>query len=188
MVAYDAEGGGRASRLLWTLDVVGHEHFSLLDGGLDHWAEHKRPLTFVIPRIHPTDYRVEIRRGFADKAYVLEHLADPQIKLWDTRSVGEFTGAKVFAARGGHIPGAAHLDWMDTKDAQQRIHPPETLKSMLRERDILPEREIIVYCQTHHRSAHSYILLKHLGYPRVRGYAGAWSEWASAADTPVEAA
>ena len=34
VIAYDDEGGGKACRLLWTLDVIGHPSFSLLNGGL----------------------------------------------------------------------------------------------------------------------------------------------------------
>ena len=37
VVAYDAEGNGRASRLLWTLAVLGHERVSLLNGGIHAW-------------------------------------------------------------------------------------------------------------------------------------------------------
>ena len=29
-------------------------------------------------------------------------------------------------------------------------------------------------------------MLVHLGYPNVRGYHGAWSEWGNRHDTPVE--
>ena len=34
IVAYDDQGNGNAARLLWTLDVIGHAGFSLLNGGL----------------------------------------------------------------------------------------------------------------------------------------------------------
>ncbi len=50
----------------------------------------------------------------------------------------------------------------------------------------VPEREVIAYCQTHHRSSHTYAVLKSLGYPRIKGYPGAWSEWGNLADTPIE--
>jgi len=51
---------------------------------------------------------------------------------------------------------------------------------------VTPDKEIVVYCQTHHRSSHSYVMLKHLGYPHVRGYAGAWSEWGNDPELPIE--
>jgi thiosulfate/3-mercaptopyruvate sulfurtransferase len=44
VVAYDDEGGGKASRLLWTLDLLGHERFSLLDGGYRAWTDAGLPL------------------------------------------------------------------------------------------------------------------------------------------------
>ena len=48
------------------------------------------------------------------------------------------------------------------------------------------DAEIVVYCQTHHRSSHTFMVLRHLGYERVRGYPGAWSDWGNRQDTPVE--
>jgi thiosulfate/3-mercaptopyruvate sulfurtransferase len=51
---------------------------------------------------------------------------------------------------------------------------------------VTPDKEVIVYCQTHHRSAHTYIVLKALGYPDVKGYPGSWSEWGNLPDTPIE--
>jgi len=53
------------------------------------------------------------------------------------------------------------------------------------QRGITPEKEVIVYCHTHHRSSHTYIMLKHLGYERVRAYAGSWSEWGNRPDAPL---
>jgi thiosulfate/3-mercaptopyruvate sulfurtransferase len=38
VVTYDDEGGGWASRFLWTLDVAGHKDFSLLNAGLLAWV------------------------------------------------------------------------------------------------------------------------------------------------------
>ncbi|HKK13309.1 MAG TPA: rhodanese-like domain-containing protein, partial [Gammaproteobacteria bacterium] len=51
---------------------------------------------------------------------------------------------------------------------------------------ITPDREVITYCQTHHRSAHTYIVLRSLGYPRVKGYPGSWSDWGNRPEAPVE--
>jgi thiosulfate/3-mercaptopyruvate sulfurtransferase len=67
-----------------------------------------------------------------------------------------------------------------------RIKAPSVLRAQLQQLGVTPDREIIVYCQTYHRSPHAYVALKTLGYPRVRGYLGAWSEWGNLPDMPVE--
>jgi thiosulfate/3-mercaptopyruvate sulfurtransferase len=45
---------------------------------------------------------------------------------------------------------------------------------------------VIVYCQTHHRSAHTYVMLKSLGFEKVKGYPGSWSDWGNEPNTPIE--
>ncbi len=189
IVAYDDEGGGKAARFLWTLDVIGHPCFSLLNGGILAWTADGHPVTSEHVYPERSDYPVIAGdRGIADLAYIRSRLGHPQLALLDARTPAEFDGTKARAARGGHIPGAANLNWLDTLDAERhyRFKPDAELKQMLSDRRLTADREIVAYCHTHHRSAHSYIMLKHLGYERVRGYPGSWSEWGNRTDTPVE--
>ncbi|NBP95882.1 MAG: sulfurtransferase, partial [Gammaproteobacteria bacterium] len=111
-----------------------------------------------------------------------------KVRLLDARSPEEYSGQKVFSARGGHIPGAVNLNWQETLDTERnlRLKPPAVLMPMLEALAITPDYEIITYCQTHHRSAHAWWMLKTLGFPRVRGYAGSWSEWGNRQDLPIQ--
>lgn len=189
VVAYDDEGGGRACRLLWTLEVAGHRHYSLLNGGLHAWANEGHPVDDRPAHPAPSSYRVQRHTGpIADKDYILQHLGDPAVRLLDARSPDEYHGVKRFAAKGGHIPGAINLEWTTAMDPQRnlRLRPEAELRKVLENLGVMPDREVITYCQTHHRSAYSYIMLKSLGYPRVKGYPGSWSEWGNSPDTPVE--
>lgn len=189
IVAYDDEGGGKAARLLWTLDVIGHAHASLLNGGLHAWANEGHPHNHAAVAAAPSSYTVQrTNQGFADKDYVLSRLARPGVALLDARSAAEYSGAKSFAARGGHIPGAINIEWLEAMDQSRnlRLKPAAELRALYEPRGITPDKEVIAYCQTHHRSAFSYLVLKTLGYPNIKGYAGSWSEWGNDVSTPVE--
>lgn len=191
VVAYDSEGGGRASRLLWTLDVIGHQGYSFLNGGAVAWFEEGHPAETEINNPAPSEYSAHDTGGaaaLADKRWVLDNLDRGEVVALDARSPAEYAGTDARAARAGHIPGAASLNWTETldPDSNSRFRPAGELLSMLRDRGITPDREVVAYCQTHHRSALVWVALKSLGYERVRGYAGSWSEWGNAQDTPVE--
>lgn len=189
VVAYDDEGGGRAARLLWTLEVVGHRHYSLLDGGRQAWLAEGRPVRSGQESRPASDYRVTDQSAArADQAYIQAHLRDPGVVLLDARSPLEYNGQKRLAERGGHIPGALNFDWVTAMDLQNnlRLKPAEELRRVLAQRGVTPDKEVIVYCQTHHRSAHTYIVLKNLGYTKIKGYPGSWSEWGNRGDTPIE--
>jgi thiosulfate/3-mercaptopyruvate sulfurtransferase len=189
VVAYDNEGNGKASRLLWTLDAAGHTKFSLLNGGLHAWVNEGHPTEQGSNPPRREDGSVKRSPGVvADKAYILAHLDDPEVVVLDVRTPAEFAGDDVRAARGGHIPGAVNMDWTLAIDRGRnlRLKPEGDLRRMLEELGVTPDKEVIVHCQTHHRSAHTYMVLKSLGYPRIRGYDGSWSEWGNDQNTPIE--
>jgi thiosulfate/3-mercaptopyruvate sulfurtransferase len=189
VVAYDDEGGGRAARLLWTLDAIGHARYSLLNGGLHAWLNDRHRVDSAPVNKARREYPVRFDdRVVADRNYILEHLRDTGVVIVDTRTPAEYRGETRRAERAGHIPGAVNFDWMNAIDQTRnvRLKPADELRRTLSELGVTPEKEVITYCQTHHRSAHTYIVLKSLGYPRVRGYPGSWSEWGNSPETPIE--
>jgi thiosulfate/3-mercaptopyruvate sulfurtransferase len=190
IVAYDDEGSGRAARLVWTLYLLGHRCASVLNGGIHAWLHEGCPVTpagTAGTSTEPAHFAID-DRVLATQEYILSRLGTPGFALLDARTWEEYQGSRVLAKRGGHIPGAVHLNWLDTIDGagQLRLKTDHELTTMLSQRGIAPDHEIVVYCQTHHRSAHSWMMLRHLGYSRVRGYAGSWSEWGNDARTPIE--
>ena len=188
VVAYDDEGGGRAARLLWTLEAVGHQHTSLLNGGLHAWTNEGHPCEETPVTPIPSVFQVVHNdTPCASREYILERLDAAETRLLDVRSPDEYNGTRKYAARAGHIPGAVNLEWTHAMDQQHnlRFRPDDELRQMLSAIGITPDKEIITYCQTHHRSAHTYIVLKHLGFPQVKGYAGSWSDWGNDPDLPI---
>lgn len=189
VVAYDDEGGGQASRLLWTLDVLGQRGISLLDGGWDAWLASGLPVETAAVTPVPSAYRARAgEAGRADKDYILCRLGAADFAVIDARTPAEFSGEDRRAERGGHIPGAVNYNWVNAldPDRERRLRPREALLEEFRALGITPDKEVVAYCQTHRRSSHTYVVLKSLGFERVRGYPGSWSEWGNDPGTPIE--
>jgi thiosulfate/3-mercaptopyruvate sulfurtransferase len=187
VVVYGEGSDLRAARLFWFLDYFGHPDVRVLDGGSKGWAAAGLPLsTDVTPPI-PSSWTGQRRaEALASWRDVFEGLGREDVTRLDTRSAGEYQGTTVRAARGGAIPGAVHLEWMQNLDENGRFRPAEELRTMYREAGVTPDREVIAYCQGGYRAAHSYLALRLLGYPRVRNYLGSWKEWGDRQDLPVE--
>ena len=188
IVAYDDEGSGWAGRLLWTLDVVGHKSYSLLNGGQISWNRSGFPLTTEITENVPSSFDAIIDRSYiADMEEVLASIEDDGIIVWDARAKEEYEGSKITAEKNGHIPRAVNFDWLDLMDRENdlRLRPIELLQEELEELGITPNKKVITHCQTHHRSGLAYFVGKLLGL-NIKAYDGSWSEWGNHPDTPVE--
>ena len=186
-VIYDDEGGGWAGRFIWLLDVIGHRHYHYLDGGLHAWLAEQRPLSREVPPAVSGTLSLTLDDGpTATRDYLESRLGAADLVVWDARSPAEYRGEKCFAARGGHIPGAVNLEWTAAMDPARSLRIRSDAASLLQALGIVPEKEVITHCQTHHRSGFTYLLAKALGYPRVKAYAGSWSEWGNLPDTPVQ--
>lgn len=186
IVAYDDEGGGWAGRFIWTLDVIGHSRSSYLNGGLIAWAALNLPLTEIVPMVEPTVVDLTINTdAIAEKEDVLAGIEDANTIIWDARSKEEYEGRKVAAARGGHVPGAIHLDWLELMDRGANLRLHKDLRGILLSHGIVKANNIITHCQTHHRSGLTYLVGKSLGM-NIKAYHGSWSEWGNDPDTPID--
>ncbi len=189
VVAYDDEGGGKAARLLWTLEVLGHSRCSLLNGGLHAWANEGHPLVAEATLPRPANFKAQYSTDpVADAGYILDNLDSPTLALLDARSAEEYEGFRCLADRAGHIPGAVNWDWVQLMDPSrnQRLKHAAALQQALLQRGITKDKTVVTYCQTHHRSSLTYVALKSLGYQHLKGYPGSWSDWGNRDDTPVE--
>ncbi len=189
VVAYDDEGGGWAGRFLWLLEMIGHTQWSYLDGGIHAWMAAKLPIEQRNNTPVRSAFIARVTGAAAvDKEYIRAHIHAPGFAIWDARSRDEFDGVRALAARGGHIPGAVNLDWVDCMDRthHMRLRDLAQLRATLADLGITADQDIVTHCQTHHRSGLSWLVGTLLGFPHIRAYAGSWSEWGNDPTLPVE--
>lgn len=188
IVAVDDNGGPQAARLLWTLEAFGIDRASMLNGGMAAWKAEIEAIDQTPETPRPSEYRASYKGGnVLDRQGLLERLDDPTLQIIDARSAGEYRGEDVRSARGGHIPGAIHLEWSQLKDqCSLKFRPLHEIQAVLDQAGISRDKDCVAYCQTHMRSSVVCAALRALGYDRVLGYPGAWSDWGNREDTPVE--
>jgi thiosulfate/3-mercaptopyruvate sulfurtransferase len=189
VIAYDDEGGGWAGRLLWTLEVLGHQQYSYLNGGIHAWRGAGLDIETETNEPISSNFEVTINRDpIAEIEDIQPRLNDSQLRIWDARSPQEYRGERSGSARAGHIPGAINIDWLELIDGSNdtRLVDLEQLKQRLIQLDLGPDKDVVTHCQSHHRSSLTWLAMRLLNYPSVKGYHGSWGEWGNREDLPIE--
>lgn len=191
VVVYDDEGGAWAGRLIWNLHCLGFERTSVINGGIHAWLSAGLPTSAEVERFSPVTELVQVDLDAVQKHRIeydelLEQVQEQKIQLWDCRTNEEYTGLRLAARRGGHIPNALHFEWSTALNRENhlKLHPLERTQQRLEQLGFNLQQPVVVYCQSHHRSGLAYILARLLNW-QVRAYDGAWSEWGNRLDSPI---
>ena len=178
-------------RFFWMFEFYGFKRVAILKGGFQNWG--KAPFSQTrgfgqTPKpsgLKTSDINFN-RDILADQGWIASRLGSQNIALVDNREKHEFDGATPYGSfRGGHIPGALHIDWREFFTSDGNLKTRETLYSLLKSKGIPSNREIVVYCTGGVRSAMAYFVFRHLGY-KVRNYDGSWWDWSHNLKLPIE--
>ena len=186
IVVYDEISGMSAARAFWFLEYLGHADVHLLDGGFNAWRAAGSTVARDAEAPKATAFAYEaVRDRVATYQDMLDAIDAPGKVILDTRSEKEWFGTDRRAARGGTIPSAVHLDWENHLTSEGKLKSAGELQDMFEARGITADKEVLAFCNTGYRSAHTYLVLRMLGYPRVRNYVGSWQEWGNRESCPV---
>lgn len=191
VIIYDDIGALHAGRLFWELERLNHKNVSILNGGLVKWILEGKPVTAkTFQPTKKTNYQpsnVSVKTSLATLDDVLPATRSKDTLLIDVRSTEEYIG-NIKARRSGHIPGAKSWDWQNAVDFENqfKFKPTKVLKSELSKLGLnKKEQAVILYCQSAHRAAQSYITLRSLGFNNVKVYDGSMKEYSITPNAPL---
>lgn len=184
-----------------TLRWLGAGKVFVYHGGIDDWKAANRTLATDRVTLPPVAFHAAPDASvLASTQEVIAKLGRSEVQLLDARTVREFKGEDIRSLRGGHIPGAVNIpheaNWIDpdtprklarrqvaTKDGMS-LKPREELAALYRDLD--PNKETIVYCQSGVRASQTAAVLRDLGFRNVKVYDSSWLGYGNRFDAPAE--
>jgi thiosulfate/3-mercaptopyruvate sulfurtransferase len=182
---------GSATRVYWTLKVLGHDDVSILDGGYAAYTADKankiqtgmnqpQPKTFVAKfrkDMYPTEADVEKARKAGDI-------------LVDNRPNDQYMGVNRTATvkRNGTIPGAKNLpeSWLTDNDGG-KFRSVAELEKLYKNAGVPLKGEEINFCNTGHWASLGWFVSSEvLGNKQAKVYDGSMTEWSADPKLPVE--
>ena len=164
---------------LWLFLKMYGLNVQMLDGGIDRWlangyetadGRERRPYLgkFSLSAEQLTE------RAIIETIDVAAALEKPgENIIIDARSAEEFSGR-------GHIPGAVNISWEQFIEEDQTFKTVNDLEKIFIERNITPDKRVIVYSDNASRASYVYFVLKELlGYDDVKVYDGFFLYWAT---------
>jgi thiosulfate/3-mercaptopyruvate sulfurtransferase len=183
VVFYDNISGMYAARGVWLLLYFSHEKVCMLNGGFEKWKKEGYSIEVKSNPLKSSRFSGKPNsKILADAKEVKQSLENKNVIIVDARSREEYDGTEVRGARRGHIPNALNVDWAMNigNDTFKSKHKLTKIYSK-----IPKTAQIITYCQGGYRAANAFLVMKMLGYKRVKMYLGSWGEWANRLDLPV---
>lgn len=148
VVVYDAGKETKAARVFWTLEYLGHDNVSVLDGGFKKWQKEGRQVSTTETKAAPADFTVNLKPQLnATKDDVLNVLNKPGVAIVDARSPEEYRGEDLRTKRGGRVPGAVNIDWrtLFTGDDAPVLKSPAELKKMYEDAGVTRDKDVYAY-------------------------------------------
>jgi thiosulfate/3-mercaptopyruvate sulfurtransferase len=189
IIVYDELGLFSAPRVWWTFRVMGARDVRILDGGGAQWRAENRPIETAAPASTPKRFAATLHPDLVADFAAVKAIADSGgAALIDARPADRFRGEAPEPRPGlasGHIPHSRSLP-AALLAANGRIRPKAELAALFAEAGVNLEGRIVTTCGSGVTASALAFALALLGRPDVAVYDGAWADWGSRKDVPVE--
>ena len=185
---------GSATRVYWTLKVLGHDNVSILNGGYLAYAAVKgNKIEKGNNKVEAKTFNANFRKDMIVTAIDVKNaLNDGKTTLVDLRPQHQYIGINrhVKSSRSGTIPGAKNLpeSWM-TVNGGGTFRNKSELTKLYKIAQIDPQAEQINFCNTGHWASIGWFVDSEvMGNQKSKLYDGSMVEWSNKADLPMEKA
>lgn len=147
VVIYEQNSGMKAARVFWLLEYMGHTDVHVLDGGMRAWQAAGYETVTEMRKVRGRSLKVSPRPELFIGADELNgRLGEGDLQPLDTRSDEEWLGTNTRGGpRGGTIPGAVHLEWVNYLDEQGRFKPAAELAALFERNGVTRDKAIVPF-------------------------------------------
>jgi thiosulfate/3-mercaptopyruvate sulfurtransferase len=181
VIIYDNNNNMDAARLMWTLHVFGHEDVQVISGGISSLIEAGAETGSGEVEVETAEFKASEKNEdlIATKEEVLDYVNNPSddVVILDVRTAEEVNE--------GIIPNAVHINYTRNINEDGEYRPYQDFLRIYPDKDVTPDKKVIMYCKTSIRAAQTYAALRNAGYRDLEIYDGAWIEWSSDSSLPV---
>lgn len=183
---------GSATRVYWTMKVLGHDEVSILDGGFAAYTADKGNKVErgnTAPK--PKQFKAEVRQDMLASKEDVRAAMDSGTLLVDNRPHDQFIGVNRHpkAKRNGTIPGSVNLpeNWL-TENNGGKFRSKDALVRLYQIAEVPNEGSQITFCNTGHWASLGWFASSELmGNKGVKLYDGSMVEWSADSNAPMEA-
>ena len=200
IVVYGARGNPYAYFSLFTINYFGGKQAQVYHDGFDGWKQAGLPIQKERQTSAPVSVTlVPQNQMVVSNEEMLKLAQSKSVQILDVRTADEHSGKDIRAIRGGHIPNSVNIpfeeNWQDPNtgiklskkqvadNAGMSLKNDADLKKLYANLD--PDKETVVYCQSGVRAAETAVVLKSLGFKKVKVYDSAWLGWGNNLKAPV---
>jgi thiosulfate/3-mercaptopyruvate sulfurtransferase len=176
VVSYCGSGVAAANAYL-VLKDLGFKNVVLYDGSWDEWScdpaagqEVTLP-NYTFPGA-ASGAGSSLGPAFLSQEEVKALQVKPGVVIVDVRSPADFNA--------GRIPSSVNVYWNETLDGNRVLKGRDELVACYAAQGVTPDKRVVLFTRGGLQLAHSFTVLKLLGYPQVDAFTGKWEGWDNA--------